>query len=503
MKQKLALACTLIHEPELLILDEPTTGIDPVSRRDFWAILAALLRETHLTAFVSTAYMDEASRFHRLALMYGGRIVAEGEPDDVRRLVKGQVVTVRATPQLEALARLAAALPQVEVQGACVRALVAEGDAASAAARVRDLLAGLPVDEVAVDEPDLEDVFVALMREAGLTHETGTVPRGTPRFGAPPAGGAAIQAAGLTRDFGAFRAVDAVTFEVRAGEIFGLLGANGAGKTTVIKMLTGILRPTAGSGRVAGVDMRRPARSIKARIGYMSQAFSLYQDLTVVENVRLYAGIYGLGAAETEARLAWILDVGDLGGHEDVPAGRLPMGMRQRLALGCALVHHPHALFLDEPTSGVDPVGRRRFWTILFGLARDEGVAILVTTHYMAEAEHCDRLALMFAGRLVADASPAELRRQVEAEAGRLLEVSVDRPGAALDRLVSEGFEAALHGTRLHLLSRDPDRDTARVAAALAAGGLVLRGVARRGLSMEDVFVSRVTGLERAAGGPR
>jgi ABC-2 type transport system ATP-binding protein len=290
---------------------------------------------------------------------------------------------------------------------------------------------------------------------------------------------------------------------VRPGEIFGLLGANGAGKTTVIKMLTGILRPTAGTGHVAGVDMRRPARAIKKRIGYMSQAFSLYHDLTVVENVRLYAGIYGLGRAETRERLDWILAVGGLGGHEDVPAGGLPMGMRQRLALGCALVHRPQALFLDEPTSGVDPVGRRRFWRILSGLARDEGVAILVTTHYMAEAEHCDRLGLMFAGRLVADASPADMKRQVAAEAGQVLELTVDRPAVALQRLAAAGLDVALHGPRVHLLSRDAGRDTARVAHLLAADDLALAAVRPRRLTMEDVFVYRVTALERTAGGAR
>jgi ABC-2 type transport system ATP-binding protein len=256
--------------------------------------------------------------------------------------------------------------------------------------------------------------------------------------------GVAVEARGLTRNFGAFRAVDALSFEVRHGEIFGLLGANGAGKTTVIKMLTGLLRPSAGSGHVAGVDMRRARRDIRARIGYVSQAFSLYADLTVVENLSLSAGVYGLTTARARQRIAWALDMGGLMGRERDLASNLPMGMRQRLALGCALLHRPQVLFLDEPTSGVDPLGRRRFWNILLHLAREEGVAIIITTHYMSEAERCDRVGLMHAGRLVDAASPADMKRAVAAEVGRpvsLEDVFVHRI-AALERAESAGAAA-------------------------------------------------------------
>jgi ABC-2 type transport system ATP-binding protein len=434
MKQKLGLACTLIHQPDLVILDEPTTGVDPVSRRDFWTILAELIAEAEITALVSTAYMEEASRFHRVAFMYDGRVLAEGEPE---------------------------------------------------------ALTG--------SEPDLESVFASLLRET-----PGLAPPVPPRPASPsvPRGTVLIEARGLTRDFGAFRAVDGVSFRVRAGEVFGLLGANGAGKTTVIKMLTGLLRPSAGVAQVAGIDMRRPAREVKERVGYMSQAFSLYHDLTAVENVRLAAGIYGLAPAQARERAAWALALAGLGDLEDARAGRLPMGMRQRLALGCALVHRPHVLFLDEPTSGVDPIGRARFWDVLFALAREDGVAILITTHYMAEAERCDRLALMFAGRVVADAPPAELTRAVEAEAGRALEVTPEDVGRASAALAAAGVTgAAPWGAHLRLLSRAPAEDEARVRAVLAAAGIGVRAVIARGLTMEEVFVHRVTALERAAEG--
>jgi ABC-2 type transport system ATP-binding protein len=314
--------------------------------------------------------------------------------------------------------------------------------------------------------------------------------------------GAAIEALGLSRRFGNFRAVDDVSFRVRQGEIFGLLGANGAGKSTVIKMLTGITRPTAGTGRVAGADMHAAGFAIRERIGYMSQAFSLYLDLTVVENIRLYAGVYGLDARAASERLAWLIEMAGLRGFEQARAASLPMGLRQRLALGCALVHRPQVLFLDEPTSGVDPIGRRAFWEILFHLSREERVAILVTTHYMSEAEHCDHLALMYAGRVVADDTPAGMKATVQREAGILLEVGTRHPQACERTLRDAGFaHVALFGTRVHLLAPNPERDRARIGEILANAGLAPAAVRERPLTMEDVFVYRVSTLEDAARG--
>jgi ABC-2 type transport system ATP-binding protein len=230
----------------------------------------------------------------------------------------------------------------------------------------------------------------------------------------------------------------------------------------------------------------------------MSQAFSLYLDLTVVENIRLFAGIYGLDFATASQRLDWIVSMAGLKGYESSLTGRLPMGVRQRLALGCALVHRPQVLFLDEPTSGVDPIGRRHFWDILSRLAREEGVAILITTHYMSEAEHCDHLALMYAGRIVAEGSPEAMKDQVEREAGSLLELTIDQPGEALQHLLQAGFSgAALFGTKIHLLSKDPRQEEARVRAALSPAGVDVRGVSIRALTLEDVFVHRVMALEQ------
>jgi ABC-2 type transport system ATP-binding protein len=503
MKQKLGLVCTLIHEPELIILDEPTTGVDPVSRRDFWAILASLLHERGITALVSTAYMDEATRFQRLSLMFEGRVLAEGDPDAIVRLVPGTVVSMQSERQTDALTRLKVNYPQVDAYGSWLRIFVENPDTEGAKADIEKTMGDIPSNDWQTTVPELEDVFIALLQKKNLVE-----PDSNPGNGeAKPSPNTkttiksddiAIEAKGLVRVFDDFRAVDNTSFRVPQGEIFGLLGANGAGKTTVIKMLTGILPPTGGEGRVAGADMRTAGQAIKERIGYMSQAFSLYLDLTVVENIRLYAGIYGLNRRQSVERLAWVLDMAALAGHEKDLAGSLPMGLRQRLALGCALVHRPRILFLDEPTSGVDPVGRRRFWEILFRLSREDGVAILVTTHYMGEAERCDHLALMYDGRVVADASPAAMKAEIEAEAGHLFELTTDQPVVAIDALVKQGFpEASMFGKSIHILCPEPEKDRQHIEQILSGAGVALTAFTARPLSMEDVFVYRVTSLEQ------
>jgi len=501
MKQKLGLVCTLIHEPELIILDEPTTGVDPVSRRDFWSILAELLAEKGISALVSTAYMDEASRFHHAALMHHGRILAEGEIAELLRLTPGTVVSMAVQPQLEALNRLRERFDQVVALGNYLRVFVPE-QTADAEQVIRNVLQGLEVTEVQTDTPELEDVYVSLLElngEGQAVRELPSPPEGTVIHLDPNA--PVIEAINLVRDFGAFRAVDHVSFEVRPGEIFGLLGANGAGKTTVIKMLTGILRPSDGAGSVAGADMRHSGATIKKRIGYMSQAFSLYQDLTVVENIRLYAGIYAVPQREVEPRLRWIIDLAGLEGMEHALTGSLPMGLRQRLALGCALIHRPPILFLDEPTSGVDPMGRREFWDVLFRLSRQEGVGLLVTTHYMVEAEYCDRIALMHAGKVVAYDSPAGLKADVERRFGQLLEIRCETPYRAQNVLSEGGFEdATLHGRRVQVLVSDAEAAKEQVRQVLDKARIQVHDMRRLPLTMENVFVQNVLDLEHKAG---
>ncbi|MGB5229901.1 MAG: ATP-binding cassette domain-containing protein [Desulfoprunum sp.] len=505
MKQKLGLVCTLIHEPDLIILDEPTTGVDPVSRRDFWTILTQLLRERSVTALVSTAYMDEAERFQRLSLMFGGLVVAKGAPEVILHDVPGTLVELTIAAQVEALVRLEKRFTQVEAVGSKIKVFVPDVTPQAASAQIQELLIGMEIEQIQVEEPSFEDAFIALLQRRHLARKEEDSSVGKVwRDGEPPLGdGIAIVARELTCDFDHFRAVDRVSFEVRQGEIFGLLGANGAGKTTVIKMLTGIRPPTGGAGTVAGADMRRASQSVKERIGYVSQAFSLYQDMKVQENLRLFARIYGVPGRQISERIDRVVQLAGLGSVYNQLVGKLPMGIRQRLALACALVHGPLVLFLDEPTSGVDPIGRRRFWKILVHLARVEHVAILLTTHYMSEAEHCDHLALMHAGKVIADDTPAALKTALEQEAGQVLDLAAEPVLSALEALEQAGFvDAALFGRRIHLLIKDVDEATSRIGACLSERNILLLDITPRAPSLEDVFVHRILQQERQEAPP-
>ena len=442
--------------------------------------------------------------------MHEGRILASGSPSEITALAPGIIVSIRAEPEENAFSMLKSRFGHVQVLGDWLKVFMAGESPQTAGNVLKENLKDVRILEWYCDAPDLEDVFLQLIGKettsAGMRPSQPAMDQTSPAAWPDPESRVenrtgdetAISATGLIRDFGSFRAVDRVSFHVPYGEIFGLLGANGAGKTTVIKMLTGILQPTSGDGQVAGADMRQAGRDIKERIGYMSQAFSLYTDLSVIENIRLYAGIYGLNRKTEKTRTEWVLDMAELSGYEKRLTGSLPMGLRQRLALGCALVHRPGVLFLDEPTSGVDPLGRRRLWETFHRLSREENVAILVTTHYMSEAEHCDHLALMFAGRIVADASPDKMKQDVENEAGGLLEVETDNPLLSLQLLEQNAFEGvALFGNKIHFLTRDREAAEKRLASVLASGNVKLISVIPRKLSMEDVFVYRVLSLER------
>jgi ABC-2 type transport system ATP-binding protein len=300
---------------------------------------------------------------------------------------------------------------------------------------------------------------------------------------------------GLTKRFGDFTAVDRVSFEVGSGEIFGFLGPNGAGKTTTIKMLTGLLAPSEGEGHIAGLDVHRERAAIKSRIGYMSQKFSLYADLTVRENIELFAGLYGVSGGHLGDRRAWILEMAELTDAEDRVTGELPLGWKQRLALGCALVHEPPILFLDEPTSGVDPVARRRFWDLVTDMA-ERGTTVFVSTHYMEEAEYCDRLALMNRGRLIALDTPEGLRARVMEP---ILEVKTDDAPRAVEALAATGgvLEAAMFGRSLHVTVADAEEGERIVRDALRSSGHLVTELQPVEPSLEDVFVS----LVRAEGG--
>ncbi len=309
----------------------------------------------------------------------------------------------------------------------------------------------------------------------------------------------AVTLQNLERRFGDFKAVDRISLEVRQGEIFGFLGPNGAGKSTTIRMLCGLLEPTGGSGTVAGFDIRTEREQIKASIGYMSQRFSLYDDLRVEENIDFFSGIYRIPSAKKAVRKDWVLTMAGLQEHRRTKTGLLPGGWKQRLSLGCALLHEPPVLFLDEPTSGVDPMSRRAFWDLIHGLA-GQGVTVFVTTHYMEEAEYCDRLALIYRGQLAAVGTPLELKTRLITD--QVLRVVCDRPQDAL--AVAAGVEgvrdAALFGRELHLLTGDAEATAPRLLGTLEGAGFAVSEVNPIQPSLEDVFVSLIEAKDREVG---
>ncbi len=329
MKQKLALSCALIHQPRVLFLDEPTTGVDPVSRKELWAMLATL-KERDITIVASTPYLDEIRCCERVAFLSEGRVQGIGTPEDIL------------------------------------------------------------------------DRFRDVFNPPGLDKATGTTAHDAETV---------IEVEHLVKAFGTFHAVDDISFSVKRGEIFGFLGANGAGKTTAMHMLTGLNQPTSGRGRVAGFDISRDYEQVKRHIGYMSQRFSLYDDLTVRENIRLFGGIYGMKDDEIRRKTDRVLSELQFSDHADDLVGSLPLGWKQKLAFTVSIFHDPSIVFLDEPTGGVDPATRRQFWQLIYEAAR-RGITVFVTTHYMDEAEYCDRISIMVDGKISAIGTPAELKRR-------------------------------------------------------------------------------------------
>ena len=332
MKQKLALCCALVHKPQVLFLDEPTTGVDPVSRKEFWEILAHL-KERNITIIASTPYIDEVQKCERVGFLSDGILKGIGTPDTILDTFK-------------------------------------------------DVFNPPPIEHKQRDDTEKETENV-------------------------------IEVEHLVKAFGSFHAVDDISFTVKKGEIFGFLGANGAGKTTAMHMLTGLNQPTSGTGRVVGFDIRTQYEQIKQHIGYMSQKFSLYEDLTVAENIRLFAGIYGMQDDDIRHKTDDLLQRLKFSEHRNSLVSDLPLGWKQKLAFSVSIFHNPGIVFLDEPTGGVDPATRRQFWELIYDAA-ERGITVFVTTHYMDEAEYCDRISIMVDGKIKALGTPDELKRKLK-----------------------------------------------------------------------------------------
>ncbi len=494
MKQKLALVCALVSEPDILLLDEPTTGVDPVSRREFWDTLAHLAGQG-LTVLIATPYLDEAERCHRIALIHLGEILQVGTPDEFRESLHAKRIEF-GTPDLRkalrAVAKVAgpdSAIFDVQRFGDRLDLLSHSPEAAQRQMEEVMRAEGITIDSVRVDEPTLENTFVATLRS--LSQEMRDTPFPSRRDHRDKRGQIAIGAEHITKQFGSFTAVHDVSLQVHYGEIYGLLGANGAGKTTTIKMLCGLLEASTGNMQLAGERGKFRSTEIRQQIGYMSQKFSLYDDLSIAENLDFFGGVYGVPAEELKEKERWVLDFSGLEGKEQQVTGSLPGGWKQRVAFGSAILHEPGIVFLDEPTSGVDPVARRAFWMMINRLA-DAGTAVLVTTHYLEEAEQCNRLGFMVAGELLVEGTPSEIKAQ---QKGHLLEFRVDEPQRAADLLKSETqhWRVALFGKRLHIITDSGvEAGIRETTQRLEAGGVGVLGAREGRFSLEDVFISVV-----------
>jgi len=409
MKQKLGLACAMLRSPKLLLLDEPSVGVDPISRRELWRMVYTLIGEG-VGVVWSTAYLDEAENCAEVIVMNAGRVLYQGDPKAMTATMEGRVFRAEGAGA-ERRAGLSRALQDPGIvdgvmQGQNIRLVAAQG----APAPRPEILGVAPPVEIIPTAPRFEDAFVAMLGGAAKRTLSAQARRIPDDKSTPP-----VEARALTRRFGAFTAADKITFRIHRGEIFGLLGPNGAGKSTTFKMMCGLLRPSEGAALVDGLDLAKAPSAARARLGYMAQKFSLYGDLSVRQNLEFFAGAYGLAGAKRRDALARVVDAFDLAPHLDANAGGLPLGFKQRLALSAAIMHEPPVLFLDEPTSGVDPLTRREFWATINAMV-GRGVTVMVTTHFMDEAEYCDRVALIYRGRAIATGTPEDLQARVRSE---------------------------------------------------------------------------------------
>lgn len=410
MKQKLGLACALIRKPDLLLLDEPSVGVDPVSRRELWTMVHHLIEEG-VSVLWSTAYLDEAERCANVLLLSDGKMLFNGVPTELTKRVDDRTFKIIDISGRKRLV-LTKALNEPHIidgviQGKDVRIVLDSKDAHIDLATL-DAGPGVRLERT---PPRFEDAFIDILgggpggysELAGITKPI--KPQNRP----------VVQASRLTKKFGSFTAADDISFEIHSGEIFGLLGPNGAGKSTTFKMMCGLLKPTSGESYVDGLNLQTAPGQARARIGYMAQKFSLYGDLSVMQNLRFFSGIYNLTGSRRAETIQKMIYTFSLDPYLNTNTNQLPLGFKQRLALSCALMHSPAVLFLDEPTSGVDPITRREFWNHINGLV-EKGVTIMVTTHFMDEAEYCDRIGLVYQGKLIQVGSPDELKKIARTE---------------------------------------------------------------------------------------
>ncbi len=493
MKKKLGLSCALIHKPRVLILDEPTTAVDPISRGDLWRILYEFIIQG-ITVIMSTPYMDEAERCNRVALMQDGEILACDTPEKLKKMVDRNIFSCKSR-YINATCREINEKTDFssQIYGDQMRIFTPTGT--EDLSLVKTLLSkntknnGLDIYDVKKVSPNMDDVYMELLaRETDKNKKLDWIP-----FNLPEIGKKAIEISNVTKMFKDFMAVNNVSFSIDTGSILGLLGPNGAGKTTLIKIMCGLLPPTKGEAVVAGYDIATQAGLVKERIGYMSQLFSLYPDLTVEQNLDLYASIYSLNKKDRKIRKDWVIDLAGLRGMEKYLTSDLVGGWKQKLALGCSVVHQPSVLFLDEPTSGVDPVARQEFWDVIYRFS-EEGITIVVTTHFMDEADRCNMLGLMNWGNLIAMDHPEALKKGLPVD---FYELSSTSTLESFDKLLSLDHlnQVSLYGEKIHISSEmDAESIQNRI---MEDKSLCITSITKIDPILEDVFIYHVLESER------
>jgi ABC-2 type transport system ATP-binding protein len=400
MKQKLGLACALIKKPQLLLLDEPSVGVDPISRRHLWQMVQELIGEG-ISVVWSTAYLEEAEKCDTVLLLNEGKLLFNGNPKELTKKVAGRVFKI-STEDKDKRALLLNVLQHPGVLDATIQG----SDLRFVSKDTYPLFPELHPQE---EKPKFEDAFIDILGGgpgglSALGEKTPFIPESTEDI---------IVADQLTKIFGGFTAVNDISITVKKGEVFGFVGPNGAGKSTAFKLLCGLLKPTSGKALVNGLDFQISSSKARSKIGYMAQKFSLYGNLSVWQNLNFFAGIYNLSGREKQESIQEMIDIFALDEYKNTSVDMLPLGFKQRLGLACSTMHHPSVLFLDEPTSGVDPITRREFWNHINSLVK-KGVTVLISTHFMDEAEYCDRIALIYRGKMIDLATPHELKNKVK-----------------------------------------------------------------------------------------
>jgi len=494
MKQKLALCCVLVFQPKILLLDEPTTGVDPISRREFWDVLTALSSE-NVTIIVATPYLDEAERCNRIALIYDGQFQQIGTSEELKQslnLKRLEIITDKIEEAENVLIKASSeqnsTIQDVQTFGDRLDVLVKDVDAGKT--EVTSLLDAnnLSLNKIIPAEITLENVFVLRLRQKNSTPEFISFPYKTENEKNNNIKKTAISASSLNKMFDSFQAVKNFNLEVNYGEIYGLLGANGAGKTTAIKMLCGLLDVTSGNISLAGQSENLRSHQLRQKIGYMSQKFTLYDDLTILENLKFYCGVYNVPVELQNSKIQWVLETSGLLGQENLLTGELPGGWKQRVSFGASVMHEPEILFLDEPTSGVDPLARRQFWKLIRDFA-GHNTAIIVTTHYLEEAEHCNRIAFMSRGEIISEGSPDNIK---SSQQGVLLEIALDEPQKAnfVLKNTMESWRVSLFGNKLHVLLDNPEIEIAQINLILKENKIEVFSVIQIPFSLEDSFIS-------------